>query len=80
MVELLKQTRSLCAVCGEIVPAVYEVRESEQVFFSRTCPAHGTVETDLGSHAGFYRRSFEVEKIMLARYGDGGETDLSGGL
>lgn len=80
MVELLKQTRSLCTVCGEIVPAVYEVREGEQVFFSRTCPAHGTIETDLGTHAAFYRRSFEVEKILLARYGDGGETDLSGGL
>lgn len=80
MVELLKQTRSVCTVCGDIVPAIYEARESEQVFFSRTCPAHGTVETDLGSHAAFYRRSFEVEKILLARYGDGGETDLSGGL
>jgi len=50
------------------------------VFFSRTCPAHGTTDTDLGQQAAFYRQSFEVEKLMLARYGDGGETDLSRGL
>lgn len=50
------------------------------MFFSRTCPAHGTTDTDLGQQAAFYRQSFEVEKLMLARYGDGGETDLSRGL
>lgn len=80
MPEILKQTRSICSTCGEIVPATYEVRENEQVFFSRTCPTHGIVETDLGFHAAFYRKSFDVEKIMVARYGDGGETDLSQGL
>lgn len=80
MAEVLKQTRSICSECGEIVPATYEVRENEQVFFSRTCPAHGTTDTDLGQQAAFYRQSFEVEKLMLARYGDGGETDLSRGL
>ena len=80
MTELLKQTRSICSTCGEIVPASYEVRAGEQIFFSRTCPAHGTVDTDLGYQAAFYRRSFEVEKLMLARYGDGSKTDLSRGL
>lgn len=80
MVEILKQTRSICSQCGEIVPATYEARAEEQVFFSRTCPTHGTVDTDLGYHTAFYRRSFEVEKLMIARYGDGGDTDISHGL
>ena len=62
------------------MPATYEVKENEQVFFSRTCPTHGTTDTDLGQQAAFYRQSFEVEKLMLARYGDGGQTDLSRGL
>ncbi len=80
MAEILKQTRSICSVCGEIVPAVYEAREHGQTIFSRTCPVHGTVETDLGEHANFYRRSFQVEKLMIERYGDGGDTDISQGL
>ncbi len=80
MVEILKRTRSICSDCGEIVPATYEVRDRDQVFFSRTCPAHGTADTDLGDHAMFYRRSFEVEKLMIQQYGDGGETDISQGL
>ena len=80
MPEILKQTRSICSTCGDIVPATYEVREHERVFFSRACPTHGSVDTDLGYHAPFYRKSFEVEKIMLARYGDGGDTDISQGL
>ena len=80
MPEILKQTRSICSVCGEIVPATYEVRENEQVFFTRTCPMHGVVDTNLGFHAAFYRKSFDVEKIMVARYGGGGETDISRGL
>lgn len=80
MTEILKQTRSICSICGEIVPAVYEVRGNEQVFFTRTCPTHGIVDTDLGYHAAFYRKSFAVEKIMLQRYGDGGDTDISQGL
>ncbi len=80
MAEILKHTRSICSTCGEIIPATYEVREHEWVFFSRTCPAHGTVDTDLGDHAAFYRNSFAVEQLMLERYGDGGQTDLSGGL
>ncbi len=80
MTEIMKQTRSICSICGEIVPASYEVREHEQVFFTRTCPTHGVVDTDLGYHADFYRKSFEVEKLMIARYGDGGNTDISQGL
>jgi len=80
LTETLKHTRSICSICGKIVPATYEVREHEQVFFSRRCPAHGRVDTDLGSHAAFYRKSFEVEKVMLARYGDGDDTDISRGL
>ncbi len=80
MAEILKQTRSICSTCGEIVPATYEVRDNEQVFFTRTCPAHGVVDTDLGYHAAFYRKSFDVEKIMIAGYGDGGDTDISRGL
>ncbi len=80
MTEIMKQTRSICSICGEIVPASYEVREQEQVFFTRTCPTHGVVDTDLGYHADFYRKSFQVEKLMIARYGDGGNTDISQGL
>ena len=80
MAEIMKQTRSICSICGEIVPASYEVREQEQVFFTRTCPTHGVVDTDLGYHADFYRKSFQVEKLMIARYGDGGNTDISQGL
>ncbi|HEU0000561.1 MAG TPA: radical SAM protein, partial [Ktedonobacteraceae bacterium] len=80
MSEILKHTRSICSTCGEIVPASYEVRDNEQIFFTRRCPAHGVVDTDLGYHAAFYRKSFDVEKIMLARYGDGGDTDISRGL
>ena len=76
----MKQTRSICSTCGEIVPASYEVRENEQVFFTRTCPTHGVVDTDLGYHAAFYRKSFQVEKLMIERYGDGGDTDISQGL
>ncbi len=80
MIETMKQTRSICSTCGEIVPASYEVRENEQVFFTRTCPTHGVVDTDLGYHAAFYRKSFQVEKLMIERYGDGGDTDISQGL
>jgi len=80
LTEILKQTRSICSACGEIVPATYEVRDNEQVFFSRTCPAHGVVDTDLGYHAAYYRKSFNVEKLMIERYGDGGSTDISKGL
>jgi 7,8-dihydro-6-hydroxymethylpterin dimethyltransferase len=80
LAKILKHTRSICSTCGEIVPATYEVRDNEQVFFSRNCPAHGVVDTDLGFHAAYYRKSFQVEQLMLARYGDGGETDLSQGL
>ncbi|HEU5380894.1 MAG TPA: radical SAM protein, partial [Ktedonobacteraceae bacterium] len=80
MAEVLKQTRSICTSCGEIVPATYEVHVGEHVFFVRTCPVHGTAQTDLGPHAAFYRHSFEVEQILLKRYGDGDETDLSKGL
>jgi len=80
LVEILKETRSICSECGAIVPATYEVSAGEQVFFTRICPTHGSVATDLGLHAAFYRRSFAVEKVMLARYGDGGDTDLSHGL
>ena len=80
LTEILKQTRSICSVCGEIVPAQYQVRDNEQVFFSRSCPSHGVVDTDLGFHAAYYRKSFNVEKIMIERYGDGGNTDISRGL
>ncbi len=80
MAEVLKQTRSICSICGEIVPAAYEVRDNEQVFYTRSCPTHGVVDTDLGFHAAFYRKSFAVEKVMIARYGDGGDTDISQGL
>ncbi len=80
MVEVLKQTRSICSTCGDIVPAAYEVRSDEQVFFTRTCPTHGVVDTNLGYHACFYRKSFQVEKVMIARYGDGGDVDISQGL
>ena len=59
---------------------MYEVRDNQQVFFTRTCPSHGTADTDLGYHATFYRKSFEIEKIMIQRYGDGGDTDISKGL
>src|SRR5439155_9647349 len=31
-------------------------------------------------HANFYRKSFDVEKLMIERYGDGGNTDISKGL
>lgn len=80
MSEILKQTRSICSTCGEIIPAAYEVRDDEQVFFTRSCPAHAVAATDLGRHAAFYRRSFAVEKVMLERYGDGADIDISGGL
>ncbi len=80
MAETLKQTHSICSTCGEIIPATYEVRKDEQVFFTRSCPTHGVIDTDLGYHAAYYRKSFDVEKLMLERYGDGGDTDLSKGL
>ncbi len=67
-------------ILKEIVPATYEVRDNEQVFFTRTCPSHGKVDTDLGHHAAYYRKSFDIEKIMIERYGDGGNTDISQGL
>ena len=80
MVEILKHTRSICSTCGEIVPATYEVSGDEQVFFTRRCPLHGIVDTDLGYQAAYYRKSFDVEKLMIQKYGDGGTTDLSRGL
>src|SRR5260221_608642 len=49
--EILKQTRSICSMCGETVPATYEVRDNEQVFFSRTCPSHGVADTARGTGA-----------------------------
>jgi len=78
--EILKQTRSICSTCGEIISAAYEVRENDQVMFTRTCLSHGVTDTDLGYHAAYYRKSFDVEKLMFERYGDGGDIDLSKGL
>jgi uncharacterized radical SAM superfamily Fe-S cluster-containing enzyme len=69
MAETLKETRSICSSCGEIVPAAYKVREHEQVFFTRVCPVHGRADTELGEHAAFYRRSFQVDKLMIERFG-----------
>ena len=80
MAEILKQTRSICSTCGEIIPAAYEIGERDCVFFTCTCPKHGAFVTDLGDNAAFYRKSFQVERLMLERYGDGGDTDLSKGL
>jgi uncharacterized radical SAM superfamily Fe-S cluster-containing enzyme len=80
LTEILKHTRSICSSCGEIIPAAYEVRDQEQVFFSRNCPIHGIMDTDLGYHAAYYRKSFHVERMMIERYGDGGDTDISKGL
>jgi 7,8-dihydro-6-hydroxymethylpterin dimethyltransferase len=80
MSEVLKLTRSICSTCGEIIPAAYEARDDERVLFTRRCPAHGSVDTDLGRQAAFYRRSFAVERVMLERYGDGGDSDISQGL
>ena len=80
LAEILKHTRSICSICGEIIPAIYEVHENDQVLFTRTCPMHGVVMTDLGYQAAYYRKSFDVEKLMLVRYGDGSNTDLSKGL
>ncbi len=80
MVEILKQTRSICSTCDEIVPATYEISADERVYFSRTCPVHGSTDTDLGPHAAYYRTSFHVEKLMIERYGDGGDTDIARGL
>jgi uncharacterized radical SAM superfamily Fe-S cluster-containing enzyme len=80
LTEILKHTRSICSACGEIIPAVYEVRDNNHVFFTRTCPEHSIVDTNLGPHAAYYRKSFQVEKLMLERYGDGGDTDISRGL
>ena len=72
LAEILKQTRSICATCSEIIPAAYEIREHDHVFFTRICPTHGVADTDLGYHAAYYRKSFDVEKLMLERYGDVG--------
>jgi uncharacterized radical SAM superfamily Fe-S cluster-containing enzyme len=80
LIEILKHTRSICPACGEIIPAAYEVRDNDHVFFTRTCPAHGIVDTNLGAHSTYYRKSFQVEKLLLERYGDGGDTDISGGI
>src|SRR6266480_578831 len=80
VVEILKQTRSICSTCDEIVPATYEISADERVYFSRTCPVHGSTDTDLGPHAAYYRTSFHVEKLMIERYGDGGDTDIARGL
>src|SRR5260370_8197810 len=66
--EILKQTRSICSTCGEIIPAAYAIGEHNHVFFTRNCPNHGGVDTDLGNHAVFYPKSFTVEKLFLERY------------
>ena len=65
MTEILKHTRSICSTCGEIVPSTYEVRENEQVFYTRRCPTHGDVDTDLGYYAAFYRKSFDEISLIF---------------
>ena len=58
MIEVLKHTRSICSTCGEIVLATYEVRDQEQVFFTRRCSTHGCI--------GYLDHPFEKEALGLS--------------
>lgn len=66
--EVLHETRSLCPDCGETVPATYLAIENNRAVFTRDCPTHGRQETDLGSHADYYRQIFAVDREIKRRY------------
>jgi len=64
----LKDTRSVCPVCRQEVPAAYTATADGAAQFRRTCPTHGPLVTDLGPHAAFYARMFELDARMQQRY------------
>jgi uncharacterized radical SAM superfamily Fe-S cluster-containing enzyme len=64
----LKATESLCTVCQARVPAAYLAADDGRAYFSRTCPAHGRSDTDLGPYAEFYARMFELDEKIQRRW------------
>ena len=64
----LKETRSICPACRQEVPAAYTATADGAAQFRRACPTHGALVTDLGPHAAFYERMFELDSRMQARY------------
>ncbi|MDD1668291.1 MAG: radical SAM protein [Methanomicrobiales archaeon] len=59
---LLKTTRTLCPVCGKVIPAEI-VEENGKVFLERTCPEDGHFHDIYWSDAALYRRFDEFESI-----------------
>lgn len=64
----LKSTTSICPACREYIPAAYVATDDGRAHFSRTCPTHGAFGTDLGPHAAFYTRMFELDARIQRRY------------
>ncbi len=64
----LKETASLCPACQARIPAAYLATDEGRAIFSRTCPAHGRFDTDLGPFAGFYKRMFAIDAEIQRRW------------
>ncbi len=64
----LKETASLCPVCGAQIPAAYVASEDGGAHFTRTCPTHGLFATDLGPYGDFYARQFELDARIQQRW------------
>jgi 7,8-dihydro-6-hydroxymethylpterin dimethyltransferase len=64
----LRDTTSLCPVCHAEVPAAYLASGEDRVLFARSCPAHGSYQSDLGPHAAFYERMFRLDDEIKRRW------------
>jgi uncharacterized radical SAM superfamily Fe-S cluster-containing enzyme len=64
----LKDTASLCPVCGAQIPAAYVASDDGSAHFTRTCPTHGYFATDLGPYGDFYARQFELDARIQQRW------------
>lgn len=64
----LKETASLCPVCGAQIEAAYVADEAGGAHYTRICPTHGRFTTDLGPHADFYARMFALDEQIKQRW------------
>jgi uncharacterized radical SAM superfamily Fe-S cluster-containing enzyme len=59
--NLLEETKSLCPVCMQIIPANIYTNESI-VFMDKTCPIHGSFQGIVWSDYQLYQRSFRFNR------------------
>jgi hypothetical protein len=66
--QTLKATESLCPTCTARVPAEYLATPDGRAYFSRVCPTHGRITSDLGPYAAFYEKQFRIDRLLKTRF------------